>query len=159
MSQGGKRAMKKVIWLVAIALFFVSMGLLTCAPAKKTVITKSDLSALKGKWQGWTTFSSFPGNPILTTMEINNDTVPVQGKINLINLPQRIADNFPGVALPPGNTVTIGFANGKITDQGTLIGQSGENFLELTYFAGERPRFDGWFYYYGMRGTVELTKK
>jgi len=154
-----KWSMKKVIWLVGIGLFLVSMGLVSCAPAQKTVITKGDLSALKGKWQGWTTFSSFPGNPILTTMEINNDTVPVQGKINLINLPQRIADNFPGVALPVANTVTIDFGNGKITDQGTLIGQSGENFLELTYFAEVRPKFNGWFYYYGMKGTVELTRK
>ena len=151
--------MKKGICLVGIGLLFVSMVSLSCAPVQKTMITKSELSALKGKWEGWTNFSSFPSNPVLSTMDINNDTVPVKGKINLINLPQRIADSFPGVALPSGNTVTIDFANGKITDQGTLIGQSGENFLELTYYGGEKPKFNGWFYYYGMRGTVELTKK
>jgi hypothetical protein len=44
-------------------------------------------------------------------------------------------------------------------NQGTLIGTTGENFLELTSYAGEEPRFDGWFYYYGSRAAVTVTKK
>jgi hypothetical protein len=92
-------------------------------------------------------------------MEINNDTVPVQGKIFLYNLPQRIADIFPGVALSASNNITIDFVNGKISDQGTFIGQTGENFLELTFFTGEKMKMNGWFYYYGSKGTMTLTKK
>jgi hypothetical protein len=153
------KAMKKTICLIGIGLLLVSMVSMGCAPAQKTIITKSNLSTLKGTWQGWTTFSSFQGNPVLTTMEINNDTVPIKGKINLINLPQRVADSFPGVALSASNNITIDFANGKLSDQGTLIGQSGENFLELTFFTGEKMKMNGWFYYYGSKGTMTLTKK
>ncbi len=150
--------MKKRVCLVGIGLLLVSMVLLSCAPVK-TVITKSNLPTLRGTWEGWTTFSSFEGKPVLTTMEINNDTVPIKGKIFLYNLPQKIADIFPGVALSAGNNITMDFANGEISDQGTLIGRSGKNFLELTLLAGEKMKMSGWFYYYGTKGTVELTKK
>jgi hypothetical protein len=151
--------MKKVICLVGIGILLVSIAFVSCAPVQKTIITKSNLSTLKGTWEGWTIFSTFQGNPVLTTMEIDNDTVPIKGKINLFNLPQKVADSFPGVALPAGNNITIDFANGEISDQGTLIGQTGKNFLELTLLAGEKMKMNGWFYYYGSKGTVELTKK
>ena len=151
--------MRKLICLVGTGLLLVSMAFVSCAPVQKTVITKDNLSTLKGKWEGWTIFSSFQANPVLTTMEIDNDTVPVKGKINLINVSDKIAATFPGVALPAGNNITIDFANGEISDQGTLIGQTGKNFLELTLSAGEKMKMNGWFYYYGSKGTVELTKK
>ena len=151
--------MKKLICLVSAGLLLVSIASMSCAPVQKTVITKSNLSTLKGKWEGWTTFSSFQANPVLTTVEIDNDTVPLKGKINLINVPDKIASAFPGVDLPAGNNITIDFANGEISDQGTLIGQTGKNFLELTLSAGEKMKMNGWFYYYGSKGTVELTKK
>jgi len=96
---------------------------------------------------------------VLTTLEISNDTIPLQGKITLSNLPQGVASLFPVESLSAGNQAAIGFQNGKISDQGTIIGQSGENFLELTYFATEKPKFDGWFYYFGARGTLTVTKQ
>ncbi len=151
--------MKKVICLVGLGLLLVSISVLSCAPVQKTVITKDNLPALKGKWEGWTIFSSFQASPVLTTMEIDNNTVPIKGKINLFNLPQKIADNFPGVPLSAGNNIVIDFANGEISDQGTLIGQTGKNFLELTLLAGAKMKMNGWFYYYGSKGTVELTQK
>jgi len=151
--------MKKVICLAGIGVLLVSMAFVSCAPVQKTIITKSNLSTLKGTWEGWTVFSTFQANPVLTTMEIENNTVPIKGKINLFNLPQKVADNFPGVPLSAGNNITIDFANGEISDQGTLIGQTGKNFLELTLLAGEKMKMNGWFYYYGSKGTVELTKK
>jgi hypothetical protein len=92
-------------------------------------------------------------------MEIYNDTVPVKGKIFLYNLPQKVADIFPGVALSANNNITIDFANGEISDQGTLIGQTGKNFLELTLLVGEKMKINGWFYYYGSKGTRALAKK
>jgi hypothetical protein len=150
--------MKRAIYLVGMGLLLVSVALLSCTPVK-TVITKSNLPALRGTWEGWTTFSSFEGNPVVTTMEINNDTIPIKGKIFLYNLPQKVADVFPGVALSPGNNITMDFANGEISNQGTLIGRSGKNFLELTLLAGKKMKMSGWFYYYGTKGTVELTKK
>jgi hypothetical protein len=150
---------KKVICLVGIGVLLVLIVFVSCAPVQKTIITKNNLSNLKGTWEGWTVFSTFQANPVLTTMEIENNTVPIKGKINLFNLPQKVADNFPGVPLSAGNNITIDFANGEISDQGTLIGQTGKNFLELTLLAGEKMKMNGWFYYYGSKGTVELTKK
>jgi len=157
--KGGEKAMKKTIGLVGVGLLLVSMVLVSCAPMQKTAVTKSNLSSLKGNWQGWTTFSSVPSQPVLTNMQITNDTVPVTGNITLTNLPDPVADRFPADAKTAGNNVTINFSNGTITDQGTLIGRSGENFLEMTYYAGEKPKLSGWFYYYYYKGTVEFTKK
>ena len=151
--------MKKIICLVGISVLLISIAFVGCAPTQKTMITKSNLPTLKGKWEGWTVFSTFQANPVLTTMEIDNDTVPIKGRINLFNLPQKVADNFPGVPLSAGNNITMDFANGEISDQGTLIGQTGKNFLELTLSAGEKMKMNGWFYYYGAKGTVELSKK
>ncbi|MCJ7782905.1 MAG: hypothetical protein MUP41_03180 [Desulfobacterales bacterium] len=151
--------MKRMIGLMGMGLLLVSMVWVSCAPMQKTIVTKSNLPTLKGNWQGWTTFSSIPSRPVLTTMQITNDTVPVQGNITLNDLPDPVAFAFPADAKTAGGNVTIDFKNGMISDQGTLIGQSGQNFLELTYYAGEKPKFDGWFYYYGARGTVEFTKK
>jgi hypothetical protein len=43
--------MKKRIFLVGIGLLLVSVASLSCAPVQKTMITKSNLSILKGTWQ------------------------------------------------------------------------------------------------------------
>lgn len=151
--------MKKTTCLVGIGLLLVSVVLVSCAPGQKTIITKSNLLTLRGTWQGWTTFSSFQGNPVLTNVEINNDTVPLIGKIMFFNVPQPIANIFPGAVVPAGNNITLDFTNGEISDQGTLISHGGKNFVELTLYAGEKMKMNGWFYYYGAKGTMELTKK
>ncbi len=121
------------------------------------------MPSLKGNWQGWTTFSSVQSASVLTTLQITNDTVPVEGNITLIKLPDRVAFAFPADSKMAGGNVTIGFNNGRITDQGTLISQSkstgGRDFIELTYYAGEKPKLSGSFYYYYSKGTVEFTKK
>ena len=147
------------IRLGAVGLVLVSLALVACAPAQKTVITQSRLATLQGTWSGWTTFSSAQMNPVLTTLEIGNDTVPLQGKIILFNLPPGVVSSIPAESLSTGNRVVIEFKNGKLSDQGTIIAQSGENFLELNHRAGEKPKLDGWFYYYGARGTLTVNKK
>jgi hypothetical protein len=151
--------MRRVLCLAGVSLLLVSMVLVSCAPVQKTMVTKSNLSTLKGTWQGWTTFSSVQSSPIRTTLQITNDTVPVRGNITLNNLPGAVASIFPADAKTAGNDVTIDFKNGMISDQGTLIGQTGQNFLELTLSVGEKMKMNGWFYYYGAKGTVELTNK
>jgi hypothetical protein len=154
--------MKKMICLFGIGLLFVSVVFVGCASLQfqKTAITKSNLSTLKGTWSGWTTFSSFSSNPVLTTMEIDNDTVPVKAKITLQNLPSGVAAQFPADAMTAGNSAAIiEFTNAHVSDQGTLIGTTGQNFLELTLLVGEKTKMSGWFYYYGGKGTVTLTKK
>jgi hypothetical protein len=149
--------MRNRISLVGIGLLLGSI--VACTPVQKTIIAESDLPALKGTWSGWTIFSSAQNNPVLTTLEINNDTVPLQGRITLSNLPPGVSSLFPVESLSAANQVAISFKNGKVSDQGTIIGQSGENFLELTYSAGGKPKLDGWFYYFGARGTLTVTKR
>ncbi len=150
--------MKNTFSWVVLGWIFVSMVGVACTPVQKTTITRNDLPALRGTWSGWTSFSSAQTSPAPTTLEIVNDTVPLQGKITLSNLPPDVASRFPAESLPAGSRVTLDFRNGKISDQGTIIAQSGENFLELTYSAGAKPKLDGWFYYYGARGTMSLKK-
>ncbi len=151
--------MERRICLVGIGLLLVSVASLSCAPAQKTIITKNNLSVLKGSWQGWTTFSTAQATPVLTTVNITNDTVPLMGNVMLFNVPQQVANILPGAALPAGNNVTIDFANGEISSEGTLVNHGGKNFCDLTLFAGEKPKLSGWFYYYGAKGTMDLTKK
>jgi hypothetical protein len=151
--------MKRTICLVGIGLLLVSMVLVSCAPMQKTVLTKGNLSALKGNWQGWTTFASLQNKPVLSWLVITNDTVPLQGKITWNNLPDNVALAVPANDKTAGGNVTIDFNSGRVTDQGTLIARSGENFIEFTYYGGEKPKLTGWFYYYFMKGTVEFTKK
>ena len=150
---------QKSICLVGIGLLFISMALVSCAPVQKTIVTTSNLSTLKGTWEGWTDFGIGQGRPVLTWVEIVNDTAPVQGKITLNNLPGNLASIFPAEAKTAGNNVTVEFTNGILSNHGTLIAQSGKNFLELTYFAGEKPKIQGWFYYWALKGTLEVTKK
>lgn len=150
--------MKKTICFMGMGLLLVSMVLVSCAPMQKTIITKDNLSALKGTWSGWMVTAS--NLTALATLEIYNDTVPVKGKITLENIPQPIADYIPADEFPPGaKQAVIPFNNGKISDQGTLVGQSGMNFLRLTYYAGEKPKLDGWFFFYGLEGTLTVNKK
>jgi len=151
--------MKKKIGLVGVGLLFVSMVLLSCAPGQKTVVTNNNLSTLKGSWEGWTSFSAASVRPVLTKLEIYNTSIPLVGLITIYNIPESIANVMPAAALPVGNNVTINFKDGKITDQGTIIGQSQGNFLELALYAGEKMKMNGWFYYYGIKGTMDLTKK
>ena len=153
--------MKKMICVVGMGLLLVSTVLMSCTPMQKTTLTKNSVPMLKGNWQGWTTFSSVPTSSVLTTMQITNDTVPITGNITLTNLPDAVAAVFPADAKTAGNNVTIDFSNAMISDQGTLVSHStrGRDFIELTYYAGEKPKLSGWFYYYYTKGTVEFTKK
>ena len=153
--------MKKAMGLVGFGLLLVLVGLLSCAqvPVEKTIVTEGNLSALKGTWSGWTSFKGLASSSVLTNLEISNDTVPIQGTITLYNLPQGVANLFPNESLSLGNNFTLDFKNGLISDKGTIIAESGKNSLELAYYAGEKPRVDGWFLYYSANGTMTLTKK
>ncbi len=158
-TKGRRKAMKKRILCVGIGLLLISVSLVSCAPVQKTIITKNNLSLVKGTWQGWTTFSTVTAAPVLTTVNITNETVPLMGNVMLFNVPQPVADILPSAALPAGNNVTIDFANGEISSEGTLVNHGGKNFIDLTLFAGEKPKLSGSFYYYGVKGAMDLTKK
>jgi hypothetical protein len=153
--------MKKMgcfMWMILVLLW---MLLAACAPMQKTVITNSNLPTLKGKWSGWTTFSGYQANSLMTTLEIFNDKVPIEGRIIIQHFPAaaRIAFNIPLKDVMADNSIILKFNDAKITGDGTLLGTNGQNFLDLTYYAGERQRLDGRFYFYGAKGTTEFTKE
>jgi hypothetical protein len=151
--------MKKKGCLMSMAMLFSWMLLAACAPMQKTLIMNSNLPTLKGKWSGWTTFTGYQANSLMTTLEITNDAVPVEGKMIIHNFPGpvRRAFDIPLKDVSADNSVTFYFQNGKITDSGTLLGTNGQNFCEFTYY-GERQRLDGRFYFHGAAGAMEFTK-
>ena len=151
--------MRRSMCTVVFGLMVVSLVWISCASTPKTIVTTSNLSVLKGVWEGWTEFGIGQGKPVLTQVEIVNDTVPITTKITLNNLPSEVARIFPAEAKTAGNDVTFQFSDGKISDQGTLIARSGKDVLELTYFSGKKPKIQGWFYYWVTKGTFEAYKK
>ena len=151
--------MKRTICLTGIGLLLVSVALVSCAPAQKTVISNSNLPTLKGAWEGWTDFGLGQAPAVLTYLEIINDSPPIQGKITLNQLPGPVALVVPADAKTADNSLIIDFKNGKISNQGTIIAQSGQNFVELTYYGGGKPKLEGWFYYWALKGTLSVTKR
>ena len=152
--------MKKNGCFMSLVMLLVWMLLAACAPMQKTVITNSNLPALKGKWSGWMIFSGYQGNSLMTTLEIFNDKVPIEGRIIINDFPAA-ARNMFGIPLKDvmaDNSIILKFNDAKITDEGTLRGTNGQNFCELTYYAGEKQRLDGRFYFNGAAGTSEFTK-
>ena len=151
--------MKKTIGLAVMGLLLISIALVGCAPAQKTIITTDNLSVLKGTWQGFTNSEVVTGVSVLTQLVILNDNVPVQGSVTFKNCPSALANLIPADNKTAGDDVTINFSEGKVSNDGTIIARSGQDILELTYFAGEKPKIKGWFRYWAIRGTFNVTKK
>ena len=153
--------MKKKTSFMVVRLLAISVLLAGCAPMQKTRVTESTLPTLKGRWSGWTTFSSLQTNKVRTTLEINTDKVPIQGKIILHQLPGnvRVFLLIDLKDVSADNSFTLYFKDGKITDSGTILGTHGQNFLELSYYVGEKQhKFDGRFYFNGGKGDFTATK-
>ena len=137
----------------------VSIALAGCTPVQKTVITASNLPSIQGTYEGWTDFGIGQFSPVMTQLQISNNTVPIQGRVTFNNLPNELARIIPADHKTVGNNVTINFSDGKISQNGTVISRIGQNTLELAYFEEEKPKIRGWFYYWAFKGTFEVTKK
>ena len=72
---------KKVIGVGMIFLFVLITGTGYTLYTKKT-ITQADLPALKGKWSGERVVKGAP-DKYLVDLEINNDKLPLKGKLTL----------------------------------------------------------------------------
>jgi len=151
--------MKKAFCSAVMGLVFISTALMSCAPAQKTIITGGNLTTLKGRWEGWVNFGLGGGPGFMCSLDIANDTPPIEGRITFVQLPQSLAMIFPADSKTADNSVTVNFRNANISNHGTLIAQSGENLLELTYYGGTSPKIQGWFYYWATKGNFEVTKK
>ena len=90
--------MKRVLRMSILGLVLVSMVLVSCAPAQKTIITNNNLPSLMGRWQGWVNFGIGSGQGFMCYLDIANDTPPIQGKITFVQLPEPLAMIFPADA-------------------------------------------------------------
>jgi hypothetical protein len=146
------KKMKKMIGLSVVLLILAGVGCATLPP--KTTLTKGNQGILQGKWEGWLNFAlGATGNMVL---EITNNAAPFKGYITMTNLP-RGAGMFPGNFA--GDTTYAGpFDHGLLTDKGDFIitGQAG-NFGEFQLMG--QNKLSGWFYLWGTKGTMSLTKK
>ena len=148
--------MKKTLCLVAILLLLVGVILSERAIAQpKTNLTKDNLTLLEGTWEGSADFAV--GVSVRLVLVINNNSLPLEGKISFLNIPVGRADLFPGRF--SGSTYEGNFDNGTITNKGDLIitGQGG-NFGEFS-LSKDQKKLTGWFYLWGARGTMTLKKK
>ncbi len=146
--------MRKLVCLSMIVALLISMTVvLAIAQTKATKLTKESAGILKGTWQGNMMFSG--GLQCLFVMTVDNDAVPLKGKLSMQNIPAQLQTQIAGFS---GNTYEGPFDNGLITNKGTLIitGQGG-NFGEWS-LKGEK-QLTGWFYFYGTQGTFSLKKK
>jgi hypothetical protein len=145
--KGGKKKMKKILILLLAVLMVASV-----AYAQKAMkITAKDLAGMKGTWLGTLTFDVGVNCP--AKLEILNDSVPVQAKLTLSNVPEQITQ----MLATTGGTKTWENSDGKITTQGSLMWAGEKNFFEV--FKKGDKKADGWFYYQGARGTLVVTKK
>jgi hypothetical protein len=136
--------MKKIIFLSAIALLCASMVF-------AAGITKKDLAGLKGTWSG--EVSSVGGQGCVANLEIMNDTVPVEAKITVSNIPMQTQKDYNVQATFLGES-----KNGKLTSAGTIMFTGGaDNFFEIS--SVKDGKMSGWFFINGLKGSFGGKKK
>jgi hypothetical protein len=158
--------MKKIFGLTAVLLILVgvmvseqvmaqSSGPKTAAP--KIAITKANMATLKGTWEGTANFNQAGVQPGRLVINIENDSAPFKGTMELSGLDTTYAAKLPG-NFTNATTYAGKFENATITTSGTLIttGEGG-NFTEFSL--ASKDNLQGWFYFWGARGTANLKRK
>ena len=144
--------MKKIICLIVIALMVASVAL----AAEK--ITAKDLAGLKGTWVGSLDFGMGDGRGDATacTLEILNDTVPVQAKLTLWNVPRFMAE---GAGLFEGRN-EFDLNDGQLTSQGTIFWASPEKELDMFKVSmGSEKKLNATYSFRTKSGSAVLKKK
>ena len=146
--------MKKIICLVVVILMIAAVAY----AAKKVPITAKNVASLKGTWTGSLSFATIGaagGVPSPVTLEILNDTVPVQARLTINQVPDIIASQL-GIT---GGKHIGESSDGKLTTQGTImfVGAQPKNFFEVT-LVGEK-KISIWYYFNGLRGDAVFNKK
>ncbi len=112
--------------------------------------TKKDLAGLKGTWEG--TASGVTGVSINVKLEIMNDAEPIQGKLTLTNIPDKVKSEY-GLSDP-----IIGESNdGKVTSAGTIMFTGPNGQFEITSIKDKK--LSGWGYFKGFKVNVSAKKK
>jgi hypothetical protein len=131
--------------------FFLLVFLIgACATvSQKAPMTSSDLSFLKGEWEG-TRVIQFDKliSTDWTEMEIFNDSIPLKGKMTIYYL-------------QGSDTRRYSFENGFIDPEGNLSIRLTEiNNITLSLYREEkRIKLDGYYTHRGNLGTLTLYKK
>jgi hypothetical protein len=143
--------MRKIICLAVVVLMIALVG---CA-GQKVAITQSNVPSLKGTWEGTLGYGFYEGASGPAKLEILNDTVPLKAKLTM-NVPQIVATGF---GIPAGNNV-LENDNGKLTNAGTVL-WTGADAAKASFevsLKGEKS-LNAWFFFKGMRGDGNFTKK
>lgn len=145
--------MKKIICWLAVVLMVVSVAF---AAGKMKMIAAKDLPGLKGTWVGMLDFGDVGGQAASSNceLEILNDTVPVQAKLTVLNVPSFVA---PFLGIMSGRN-EFDLNDGQLTSQGTIFWISPEkNMFELSM--GREKYLDAAYWYREIKGTALLKKK
>ena len=162
----GRISMKKIPCVFAVLLLLVEAIIAGCAtvPTTTTILTKSNLPILEGRWEGSAVFAG--GIRTTATLDIYNNSLPLRGKVSIQKIPREAASIFPGGF--EGSGWESYFDTGTITDRGGLIIRGrGGNFGEFSLIESESKRsvlegeskLDGWFYLWGAKGAATLHKR
>jgi hypothetical protein len=141
--------MRKIICLLAVVLMIASV-------AYAAGITTKDLAGLKGTWQGSLDFGMVGASSgsAPCKLEILNDSVPVQAKLTIWNIPDAVAQAM-GIS---GGDHVLDSSNGVITTRGTLMWSgSSNNFFEVSMGGEKKLKADYWFR--TVKGSASLKKK
>ncbi len=137
-----KRIIISCIILVLALIVFVSY-----AEMRKIVISKANLSDLKGNWTGSRTVGTGTWN---TDLEISNDSLPLQCKFTFYDVTMHNR---------PAGTQTRDW-KARINDQGNLFIKGGNLDLELSlYEEGGEKKLEGNYFWVGAKGTMSFKKK
>lgn len=142
--------MKRMISPGCAILIFASMVLVSYAAMTREPISTSNLSDLKGKWEGWRSSPTGSLN-LRTELEIYNDTLPLKGKLTFHDVLRK--------GMTRG-THTGDFTRGIINKEGNFYLKEGENYYELSLYKGDgKMKLEGEYYFFGAKGTISLNRK
>ncbi len=139
--------MKRIIISGYIILVLSLIVFVSYAEMQKIVISRANLSDLKGKWTGNRTVGTDTRN---TDLEISNDSVPLQCKFTFYDVV------WGGRA---ARTETYDW-KARINDQGNLFLRGGNLDLELSLFEdGGKKKLEGNYFWGGVKGTLLFKKR
>jgi hypothetical protein len=142
--------MKKAMGVVVMFFLLIVMGMTSYAVMAKKPITAADIPSLKGKWKGERIIMGVP-NKFPMDMEINNDKLPLKGKVTLHNVMREGSK---------GRTVVFGLEKSELTKDGKLL-IKGKSFQVELFLSteGTKMELQGDYKFEDLNGTVELYKK
>lgn len=139
--------MKKIVF-GGVFILIILVGLVSYAAMTKEPISESNLSDLKGNWEGWRTLT---GGDFRTELVIDNDTLPLKGKFTFHDVKRK--GKMSG-------TNDAEFKQGKIKNNNFYLKWGGNNEVELSLHKGDgKMKLEGDLYFAGNRGTMTLNKK